>query len=156
MPVTVFKSLPSDGRAPVYRRVRAADLPSLMAPDGPRPHVPLMLLVKEWDYFPGERERLIEDAPAGPDGGDLCRIAAVVHAMCDRDGVPIPDWVWQHRSEVPIAWGRSCVMQGFIWEQTLANAPPACEYHNVWFDYQFISSVRRRITRHNYRDFIIR
>lgn len=44
-------------------------------------------------------------------------------------------------------------MHGFIWERTVENAPPACEYHNVWFDYQFISSERRRITKDNYMEF---
>ena len=124
-----------------------------MTPGAPRPHVPLTLLVKEWDYFPDDRPAMIEDEPEGPDPDDLCRIAAVVHALCDRDGVPIPDWVWKHRSPVPIAWDRSCVMHGFIWETTVANAPPACEYHDVWFDYQFISAERRRVTKDNYMDF---
>lgn len=99
---------------------------------------------------------MIRDEPEGPDAEDICRIAAVVHALCDRDGVRIPDWVWEHTSAIPLAWDRSCVMRGFIWEQTVANAPPACEYHNVWFDYQFIASVRRRVTKENYTEFIVR
>ena len=152
MPVRVFKS-PLREPAPVYRRVRAADLPPAMTPTLPREHVPLTSLVKDWEDFPAEREAMIADPPTGDDTDDLCRIAAVVHALCDRDGTAIPDWVWEHRSETPIAWGKSVPMTGFIWEQTIANAPPACEYHNVWFDYQFISSARRRVTKDNYQDF---
>ena len=144
------------GTVPQYRRVQAADLPALIQRDDLRPHLPLTLLVKEWDSFPGERAAMIEASPSGDDSDDLCRIAAVVHALCERDDVPIPDWVWEHRSPVPIAWDRSCLMTGFIWEQTIANAPPACEFHNVWFDYQFISSARRRVTRDNYAAFTVR
>ena len=150
MPVRVFKP-PLSELAPVYSRVRAAALPAVMAEGGSREHVPLTLLVKEWDDFPEEREEMIAEEPAGGDLGDICRVAAVVHALCDRDGVSIPDWVWRHRSPVPIAWGRSVPMTGFIWEQTIANAPPACEHHNVWFDYQFISSARRRVTKDDYQ-----
>lgn len=154
MPVRIVKSSSSHGVAPVYRRVRAADLPAIMTPGSSRPHVPLTLLVKEWDYFPEDRAFMIEDEPVGPDADDLCRIAAVIHALCERDGAPIPDWVWEHRSEVPLAWDRSCVMEGFIWERTVEHAPPACEYHNVWFDYQFISTERRRVTKDNYMNFV--
>ncbi len=125
-----------------------------MTPGSSRPHVPLTLLVKEWDYFPDDRAFMIEDEPVGPDADDLCRIAAVVHALCERDGVQIPDWVWEHRSVVPLAWDRSCVMEGFIWERTVEHAPPACEFHNVWFDYQFISTERRRVTKDNYMNFV--
>jgi len=152
MPVRVFKP-PLRERAPVYRRVRAADLPAAMGSTASREHVPLVSLVKDWEDFPGEREAMIADAPQGEDLADLCRIAAVVHALCERDGATIPSWVWEHRSEVPIAWGKSVPMTGFIWDQTIANAPPACKHHNVWFDYQFISSVRRRVIKDNFRDF---
>ena len=157
MPVRIIKPSVSHAKPSAYRRVRASDLPAIMTPGAPRPHVPLTLLVKEWDYFPEDADRaaMVEEEPAGPDPDDLCRIAAVVHALCARDGIPIPEWVWQHRSAVPIAWDRSCVMEGFIWERTMENAPPECEYHNVWFDYQFISSQRRPITKDNYMDFNI-
>ena len=33
---------------------------------------------------------------------DLARIAAVVHAMCDRDDVTAPRWVSKHRARHPI------------------------------------------------------
>jgi len=133
---------------PVYGRVRAADLPQAMAEPGKREHVPLTFFVREWDAWPDERSAMIADAPTGEDAADLCRIAAVVHALCDRDGVPVPAWVFDHRSEVDIAWGRHSVMEGFIWEQTIADAPAACAYHRVWFDREFvgIASQRRRRT----------
>lgn len=146
----IVHKAPSFTPAPVYRRIRATDLPALMQENARRPHVPLTLLVKEWDDFPSERESMINEAPSGEDADDLCRIAAVVHALCERDSLSIPDWVWEHRSEVPIAWDRRCIMQGVVWDQTIENAPPACGYHNVWFDYQFISSARQRVTKDDY------
>ena len=138
MPVRVRPPQLACDPAPVYRRARAADLPLVMAADGGRDHVPLTFLVREWNAWPAERAEMIADTPSGDNADDLCRIAAVVHALCDRDGAPIPDWVWEHRSDADIAWGRHCTMDGFIWEQTVANAPPACAYHRVWFDDEFI------------------
>ncbi len=127
--------------------MRADDLPPAMAERTKREHVPLVSFVREWDAWPDERRAMIADAPTGDDADDLCRIAAVVHALCDR--VPVPAWVFDHRSEVDIAWGRNCVMEGFIWEQTVADAPAACAYHRVWFDREFVgipSEHRRRRT----------
>ncbi|MCY3609674.1 MAG: hypothetical protein OXG57_14670 [Acidimicrobiaceae bacterium] len=114
--------------------------------------MPLIFFVREWDAWPDERTAMIADTPTGDDDADLCRIAAVTHALCDRDGVPVPNWVLDHRSEVDIAWGRDCVMEGFIWEQTVADAPAACAYHSVWFDREFVgipSEYGRRAVRAN-------
>ena len=128
----------------MYRRVRAADLPAAMAQDDSREHVPLTFFVREWDAWPAERVAMIADEPAGEDLADLCRVAAVVHALCDRDGVEVPSWVFSHRSPADIAWGRSCVMEGFIWERTVADAPAACAFHRVWFDREFVGYPARR------------
>lgn len=148
MPVRIRPQRYARATAPVYERVRAADLPQAMAEPGKREHVPLTFFVREWDAWPDERSAMIADAPTGDDASDLCRTAAVVHALCDRDGVPVPAWVFDHRSEVDIAWGRHSVMEGFIWEHTIADAPAACAYHRVWFDREFvgIASQRRRRT----------
>ena len=35
----------------------------------------------------------------------LPRIAAVAHALCDRDEVKVPNWVWRHRSRRHIMMG---------------------------------------------------
>ena len=153
MPVRVRAQRPPADPLPVYRRARAADLPTAMSSGGSREHVPLTFFAREWAAWPDERVAMIREAPQGCNEDDLCRIAAVVHALCDRDGIAVPDWVWRHRSEVDLAWGRHCAMDGFIWDQTVANAPSACAFHRVWFDHQFIGAgpsrradSRRRVT----------
>ena len=78
----------------------------------------------------------------GPRRHDLARIAAVVHALCDRDGHALPDWVWQHRSDRPLRFDGS-VMRDTPYTRTLRTiAPPACEYHNVWFDPASVEDIR--------------
>ena len=75
------------------RRLRAADVPVLYADPGIRWAVPLGALIREWEWWPSERVAIIADEPVGASPDNLCRIAAVVHALCDRDAVPVPDWV---------------------------------------------------------------
>ncbi|WP_423922820.1 hypothetical protein [Candidatus Poriferisodalis sp.] len=90
MPVRVrVQRAPADP-LPVYRRVRAADLPAAMAGGGPREHVPLTFFAREWAAWHDERVDMIREAPQGCDEDDLCRIAAVVHTLCDRDGIAAP------------------------------------------------------------------
>ena len=79
----------------------AAALPSLMEVDDPRgPYrFPLLQFIVDWNLS-DDKARLIADPPAY-DGNDpilLPAIAVVVHALSDRAGVPIPDWVFDHRA----------------------------------------------------------
>lgn len=126
----------------VVRRLRAADAPALYASCGERWHVPLAALVREWEWWPSERAEIIADEPQGAADDDTCRIAAVVHALCDRDGVPVPDWVWRHRWPEPIAWARQLPTAGASWERTVKQSPKACAYHNVWFAETLISDPK--------------
>ena len=64
---------------------------------------------------------------------DVIRIAVVVHALCDRDEVAVPEWVWQHRSDSDIGLIASR-RRASDWWLGNGNAPAACAYHRVWFD----------------------
>lgn len=128
----------------------AADLPALMAnPQSRARAADLREFVKRWACFPQQRTAMIQQAPKHDrfrnrftsKRRDLVRIAAVVHAMCDRDSEPIPEWVWEHRSTRAIGitdsvnpttkWGR----------EACSNAPEACAYHNVWFGQTAIENI---------------
>ena len=124
------------------RRLRAADVPALYADRDMRWSVPLGALIREWEWWPGERVAIIADEPADASPDDLCRIAAVVHALCDRDGVPMPDWVWRHRWFAPIAWTSELATSGPLWDRMVAQAPAACAWHNVWFGEDLITDAK--------------
>lgn len=117
----------------------------LYAEPGVRWAVPLGALVREWEWWPHERTAIVAGEPAGAAADDLCRIAAVVHALCDRDGVPVPRWVWDHRWHEPITWTRELATEGPLWERTVARSPAACAWHNVWFDAEFISDPKTQV-----------
>lgn len=64
---------------------------------------------------------------------DLARVAALVHALCLRDGVPVPSWVTSHTAKRPVALDGGPLLTA-EWERHVrANAPDVCRIHDVWF-----------------------
>lgn len=132
-------------------QVTAADLPYWMSRyDGRGRITELIQLAKDWARMPTLRDAMISEPPKRrrwwhrytPRKRDLARIAAVVHALCDRDGHPVPDWVWEHRSDKAIHIDcRPCDDNPYS-EHVRSIAPGACTYHNVWFDPPSIEDIR--------------
>ena len=131
-------SLPSAAVRRVVRRrvpLTAADLPPLMSVPDPRgPYrVPLLQFIWDWNATE-DRQGLIAEAPIyrGDDWLLLPAIAVVVHALADRDGVPLPDWVSGHRAPqnaMLFPWRFDGAYAR--WERR--RAPAVCAYHRVWF-----------------------
>ena len=142
---------------PQRQLLGACDLPALLAVDDNRGRVvALRELVKRWACVPEQRAAMIEVAPRRhrfydrwfTARRDLARIAAVVHTMCDRDGVPAPGWVSKHRARRPIGIVASLDPDSEYGRAVLADAPEACAEHGVWFDQTMIENV----TVHGFRN----
>ncbi len=128
-----------------------AALPADMADNDHRGRVVgLSQLAKDWATFPDERERMIATPPHRARWwhrftrrrNDLARIAAVVHALCDRDNEPIPDWVWEHRATKPVRFNHSDFVDSPYARIVRAEAPSASAYHDVWFTPRDIEDIR--------------
>lgn len=137
--------------------LRASDLPThLAAGDRRGGVVALRELVKRWACFPQQRPMMIAQAPRRhrwydrftSRRHDLVCISAVVHALCDRDGVAVPGWVYKQRSRRPIGVVASFDPASEWGRVALADAPSACAYHDVWFDQAMIENI----TVHGFRD----
>ena len=119
----------------------AAALPRLMAVDDGRGRVvDIRVLVKDWTANPAGRPSMIAEPPCRRwrdrltrRRRDLPRIAAVVHALCDRDAVAVPAWVWQHRSRRPIGLTDRSPLAADRNSGLRSGAPEPCSYHRVWF-----------------------
>ena len=118
-----------------FKESTAAGLPSRMAEPGHRDpyRVPLLQFVADWNVS-SDRVAMIRAAPVyeGDDPLILSAVAAVVHALADRDGVPLPDWVRLHRhpTDTPLFGDTD---DGWYGHWLRRRAPAACEYHRVWF-----------------------
>ena len=135
----------------------ASDLPAHLAVgDGRNGLVALREFVKRWACFSQQRPMMIAQAPRRrrcydrltSRRHDLVRISAVVHALCGRDGVAVPSWVYKHRSRRPIGLAASLDPTTEWARVALADAPSACAYHDVWFDQAMIENI----TVHGFRD----
>jgi hypothetical protein len=66
-----------------------------------------------------------------------------------------PPWALRHRSEHPLTLWGSIPADSAAGQRVSESAPPACEYHNVWFDSASIAPLvenrRRRLIRRKRR-----
>ena len=115
----------------------AADLPRLMSVPlsvDPSPYrAPLLQFIWDWNVA-SDKTALIAERPVhdGDDKELLPSIAVVVHALADRDGVPVPDWVTRHRAPTDV------MMFGWEFDGRYAQwvrrrSPAICAHHRVWF-----------------------
>ena len=137
--------------------ITAAEIPKWIAKDDGRGRiVELRELVKCWTVWPDARAQMIMVPPRRLRGYhrftarqyDLAKIAAVVHALCDRDNVAIPWWVFRHQAKRDVML--SSIMERQESEDIFDNpyveilrseAPAVCYYHRVWFSQVFIQSL---------------
>ena len=133
--------LVSNVDVPVRQRgetLTAAHLPAWMALSrGARIGV-LSTFVKHWAVYPDRRLAMREASPHGENRLDLVRIAATVHALCVRDSVEVPDWVWAQ------TWHEDVRIYdvGEVTPECRASAMPSCAYHRVWFSEAHIMCLR--------------
>ena len=57
---------------------------------------------------------------------------STTHAMADRDGLPVPDWVAGHRAPADV------MLFGYAFDKPYARwvrlrSPAVCDPHRVWF-----------------------
>ena len=136
-------------------RLTAADLPRMLAAADRRGQiVPLVQFAKDWAHTgsPAVRDAMICRPPRPhrrllstfrSRRADLPRIAAVVHAVCDRDDHPVPDWVLWHRAPSDVALSGPRPLGDSGWDAHLRSVAPAvCAYHRVWFDAASIADYR--------------
>ncbi len=105
-------------------------------PEWRRRLVPLTQFIMDWNR--NDHEARIEMVAAAPDTDcdEFFRVATatVAHALCDRDGVPVPQWIPQcildeDRIVVP-----NVLPNGRYGRLIRENAPPICRIHRLYFE----------------------
>ncbi len=112
------------------------ELPAAMAIPGGRGagYWPVIQLVKDWNNQPESRALMLAGGlPEGTDATAAAKIAAVVHALCQRDGHPPPEWVASARSPVDVALVPDVDLESPYGRRLRRDAPGVCRYHRVYF-----------------------
>lgn len=123
--------------------LRARDLCALIADDDGRGRlVAIRQFCKDWAVAEDSaRREMIADAPRRlrwwhrftARRFDLRRIAAVVAALCERDGLAAPQWVDASRARRPVTLAEPRFPANPWNDYVRSEAPQACARHSVWF-----------------------
>ena len=112
------------------------ELPAAMAVPGGRGagYWPVIQLIKDWNNQPESRASMLAGGlPEGTDATVAAKIAAVVHALCQRDGHPSPEWVAPARSPADVALVSDVDLESPYGRRLRRDAPGVCHYHRVYF-----------------------
>ena len=96
--------------------------------------------VMDWRWRTKDRMNMVADPPP-PDTDEViaAKIAAVVHALCDRDGFKIPAWVGEHRLTHDVALF-DVRMNSPYGQWVRQQAPAACAQHRVYFEADMLNA----------------
>ena len=124
--------------------VVVGELPEAMAEPGGRGahYWPVLQLIKDWNNQPDARERMLAGGlPADTDATTAAKVASVVHALCARDGHPVPPWVMQARSPVEVPLVPAADLSSPFGQRMRQRAPSVCGYHRVYFSAATLDST---------------
>ena len=116
--------------------VVVGELPEAMIVTGGRGagYFPVDQLIKDWNNQPESRALMLAGGlPDDADPAAAAKVAAVVHALCERDGHPLPGWVHDARSPVDVPLVPVVDLESPYGQHLRANAPGVCRYHRVYF-----------------------
>jgi len=117
----------------------AEDLPALMCdPDQRGVMTPVAQFIKDWNNSSASaRGALIRKAPVNSDKKLLAAVAAVVHALAERDDVAVPGWVASHVVSPMSISGVD--LSSDYGKLLVENAPTAAAAHGVYFDRELLA-----------------
>ena len=90
--------------------------------------------LEDWTYIPGARRQLAQAEPLVSDPRHFrwaTLLAATVEALCDRDGLPVPDWALRasyHLDEPWYLYRGAARMRQWLHEST----PEPFARRNIW------------------------
>ena len=126
----------------------ATELPELMTdPDFLTLTRPLSQFIADWNTRPEAREKMLDGKP-DCEMFYLARIAAIIHALCLRDEVPIPDWVFDAKLPEPEIIVDGVDAQSNYGKLVISQSPTVSEYHNVYFQAEMLDKATDRQSFH--------
>jgi hypothetical protein len=135
-----FEYLPADYEP---SHVRLPNLPAaLAAPGRGAGYLPLVQFIKDWNRMPWLRDAMLAGSlPAGTPRDAAAKIAAVVAALCDDDGRPVPACLTDAVASREIALIGGVELNSPFGRREMERAPAACRRHRVYFAAELLDST---------------
>ena len=90
---------------------------------------PMLMFIRFWNDHPDRRTEMLADPPYDGEHFYVTLAAATVHALCQRDGMPVPEWVWNYRLDED----RFMTGDRVSTSADTSESPLLCYYHRVHF-----------------------
>ena len=142
MSSTSATSKTSHARPLVFRSVTIGDLPeAINEVEAGMKTLPLLQYIMDWNHFPEDRKMMLsgylpDDCPTD----HAAAIAAVIHALCDRDGYILPECLEGIEAEGDITISLSPVNTPYT-RKVRDRAPVICFEHRVFFDEDILNKA---------------
>ena len=105
--------------------------------------VPLTQFIMDWNQ--NDHEARMEMVAAAPDTDcdEFYRVATatVAHALCDRDGVPVPQWIPHCVLDEDSIVVPSVSPSGRYGRLIVENAPLICRIHRLYFESAWLAAT---------------
>ena len=122
------------------RVLRASEVAPLMHAkfDGRGGWVALAQFAQHWNRYPEFREWMkAEPLPDDTDPERAALVAAMVHSLCVRDGLPVPAWVPHWRCPTAVAVDLAGDEDSPFERSARSRSPSVCDYHRAYFEVSF-------------------
>ena len=105
--------------------------------------VPLTQFIMDWNQT--DHEARVEMVATAPDSDcdEFYRVATatVAHALCDRDGVPVPKWIRNCVLDQDSIVVRHVSPSGRYGRLIVENAPRICRAHRLYFESDWLAAT---------------
>ena len=95
----------------------------------------LYQFIADWNSRPENREEMLKGLPSASNTiFQQAAIATVLHALCDRDNMPLPVWARDVKNPTEITLDGIEISENDFGSLVKAEAPMVCTEHNVYFE----------------------
>ena len=142
MPSISAASKASQAQPLVFRSMTIGDLPeAINEVEAGMKTLPLLQYIMDWNHFPEDRKMMLSGfLPADCPTDHAAAIAAVIHALCDRDGYDLPKCLEGIKAKSDITISLSPVNTPYT-RKVRDRAPAICFEHRVFFDEDMLNKA---------------
>lgn len=105
-------------------------------------HDEITMFIQCWNNTSAEgREAMLDKDPSvSLPNSELTILGAVVHGLCEKDGVEAPEWAVKAKAFTPQTVS-GLPIDSVGGQSTKFRSPPVCEQHNIYYESDYLLTV---------------